>query len=62
VVVLRVVGEDLGFLGVVEGLDELIDAAAKLFTPFLAIDEPMIEGIGCQSCEEARNNMTPRMR
>lgn len=40
VVVLRVVLEDLLLLFVVEGLKKVVDAAAKLFPPFLGVDEP----------------------
>lgn len=43
-VVLWVVLEDLGLLLVVEGWDELVDAAAEGFPPLLALDEPAMGG------------------
>lgn len=40
VVVLRVVGEDLGLLLVVEVGNQVVEAAAEGSAPFLAVDEP----------------------
>ena len=40
VVVLRVVLEDLWALLVVKFAGEVVDAALKLFSPFLAVNEP----------------------
>lgn len=43
VVVLRVVFEDLRFLGVLEGVHEVV--RAKFLAPLLVVDEP---GVSCQ--------------
>ena len=43
VVVLRVVLEDLGLLLVLEGLQQVVDAATELLSPLLAVDEPVSE-------------------
>ena len=40
VVILRVVFEDLGLLVVVECVHELVNPTAKVFPPFLAVNEP----------------------
>lgn len=44
VVVLRVVGEHLGLLLVIEGGDEVVETAAKLGAPLLAVNEPVGQG------------------
>jgi hypothetical protein len=41
VVVLRVVLEDLGLLLVLEGLHQVVDTAAEVLSPLLAVDEPV---------------------
>ena len=41
VVVLRVVGEDLGLLLVFEVGDQVVEAAAERRAPFLAVNEPV---------------------
>lgn len=41
-VVLRVVLEDLLLLLVVKGLQQVVDTAAELFPPLLAVDEPVV--------------------
>lgn len=52
VVVLRVVLEDLFALGVLEGVDEVVNAATELFPPLLAVKEPW------NGCQGARRWMT----
>lgn len=42
VVVLRVVFEDFWAFLVVEGLEEVVDAAVEFFTPFFAVHEPVV--------------------
>lgn len=41
VVVLGVVLEDFGLLLVLEGLQQVVDAATELLSPLLAVDEPV---------------------
>lgn len=44
-IVLRVVLEDLGLLLIFECSDEVVDAAAEVFAPFLTVHEPTVEGL-----------------
>lgn len=58
-VVLRVVLEDLFALLVLEGADEVVDAALELFAPLLVVEEPArrADGSGPGEAEGRRRDI-----